>query len=323
MGIAIGVDVGGTNIVCGAIDEAGNVLARRKRLTEAGQGAGAVLDRIADMVQEVIAELGGMPVAGIGVGVPGLIDPNAGVSRSAANLNWQDVPVVTELERRCGLPVRIDNDVKLYVYGEAMVGAGRGYKHVLGITIGTGIASAIVNEGKLYYGHKAMAGELGHVHMEGIEEPCACGLRGCLESVASASGMVRMARKALEEGRPSVLRQWYPDGDIERLTGVDLSKAMDLGDELATEIIVQSGRLSGKALAAAALVLSPDIIVIGGGGALAGERLLAPLREELNRGLLPEFREEIAVVSAKHNEDAGIIGSALYVRSRIRADVIA
>lgn len=319
MDIAIGVDVGGTNIVCGAIDGQGNVLVRRKRPTDAGQGADAVLDRIAEMVRDVRAELGDGPVTGIGVGIPGLIDTEAGVAKSAGNLNWRDVPVAAELELRCGLPVRVDNDVRLYVYGEAVAGAGRGYKHVMGITIGTGIASAIVNEGRLYYGHKAMAGEIGHVRMDGVEEPCSCGLRGCLESVASASGMVRQARKALAAGRPSVLRQWYPDGGAERITGADLSKAMDEGDELATEIIVRSGRLNGRALAAAALVLSPDVIVIGGGGALAGERLLAPLREELNRGLVPYFRDGLTVIGAEHNEDAGIIGGAMYARERLRA----
>ncbi|QNK60121.1 ROK family protein [Paenibacillus sp. PAMC21692] len=316
----IGIDVGGTNIVCGAVDAAGRVIGKRKLPTEAHSGPDAVLDRIASMIEEIQAECGLRgAIAAVGIGVPGLIEPETGISRNAGNLGWRNIHVAAELEQRAGIAVRVDNDVKLYVYGEAVAGAGRGYRHVLGMTIGTGIASAAVSDGKLLYGHKAMAGEIGHVRMEGVDEVCACGLSGCLETFASASGMLRRARRLLEQGRPSVLRQWFPGPELARLTGADLSRAMDEGDELAREIIVSAGELTGRALAAAAAVLSPDIVIIGGGGALAGERLLSPLRRELLDRLLPEFREGLQVVAAEHNDDAGIIGSALYARERLLA----
>ncbi|OXS55647.1 sugar kinase [Cohnella sp. CIP 111063] len=317
MNVTIGVDVGGTNIVCGATDEAGKVLRKLKRPTEAHAGHEAVLGRIAEMVAQIREELGaGIRVTSVGVGIPGLVDPLAGVSKFAGNLKWRDIPVAGLLGEQIGLPVFIDNDVRMYIYGEAVAGAGQGYEHVLGITIGTGIAAAIVNGGELYYGHKALAGELGHVRMDGVEEDCACGLSGCLETVASASGLVRQAKKALREGRESLLNEWFPGEALEQLTAADLSKAMDAGDELAADIIVRAGKLNGRALAAAALVLSPDVIVVGGGGALAGERLMAPLREELYRLLLPDFREGLKVVTAEHNDDAGIIGSSLYAAHR-------
>ncbi|TFE30627.1 ROK family protein [Cohnella luojiensis] len=315
MVLSIGVDVGGTNIVCGAVDENGRVLRKLKRPTHAHSGHSAVLGRIADMVREVRDEFQSEhEVSCVGVGIPGLVDPKAGISRFAGNLNWRNVPVVDELETLLGLPVRIDNDVRLYVYGEAVAGAGRGFGQVLGITIGTGIAAAMVMDGQLHYGYKAMAGEIGHVRMDGVEEPCACGLFGCLETVASASGMVRQVKKAILKGRKSVLQEWYPGDSIDRLSAADLSKAMDEGDILATEVLTRAGTLNGRALAAAAMVLSPEVIVIGGGGALAGERILAPLRDELFRLLLPDFREGLRVVAAEHNDDAGIIGSALYAR---------
>ncbi|MFC4600469.1 ROK family protein [Cohnella hongkongensis] len=317
MNMTIGVDVGGTNIVCGATDGQGRVLRKLKRQTEAWAGHEAVLARIADMVEEIREALGNdYRAVGVGVGVPGLVDPLAGVSKFAGNLKWRDVPVASLLERRIGLPVFIDNDVRMYVYGEAVSGAGRGYRHVLGITIGTGIAAAIVNGGELYYGHQAMAGEIGHVRMDGVEEQCACGLSGCLETVASASGMVRQAKKALRAGRESLLAERFPGDELEKLTAADLSQAMDDGDALASEILVRAGRLTGRALAAAAMVLSPDAIIVGGGGALAGERLLGPLREELYGLLLPDFREGLRVVTAEHNDDAGIIGSSLYAAYR-------
>jgi len=317
MALAIGVDVGGTNIVCGVVDEVGSVIGKRKRPTEAHLGAASVLDRIAAMVEELRSECGLRGSVGrIGIGIPGLVDPETGLSRFAGNLKWRNIPVASELEQRSGIPTFLDNDVKLYVYGEAMVGAGRGYRHVLGITIGTGIASAAVSDGKLLYGHKAMAGEIGHVRMDGIEEACTCGLSGCLETVASASGMLRQARKRLAAGRESILRQWFPGEAVSEITGADLSRALDAGDALATEIVTGAGRLCGRALAAAAAVLSPEVIIVGGGGALAGERLLGPLREELYANLIPEFHEGLKVVAAEHNDEAGIIGSALYARNR-------
>ncbi|RED64033.1 ROK family protein [Cohnella lupini] len=313
MVVSIGVDVGGTNIVCGAVDENGRVLRKLKRPTEAKLGQESVLNRIADMVRVIRNAMASEHfVSCVGVGIPGLVDSKKGISKFAGNLKWRNVSVAPELEKQIGLPVYIDNDVRLYIYGEAIAGAGRGYSHILGITIGTGIAAAIVNDGKLLYGHKSMAGEIGHVRMAGVEERCSCGLVGCLETVASASGMVRQAKKAIAEGRESLLMQWFPGGDIDKLTAADLSKAMDEGDALATETIIRAGILNGQALAAAATVLSPELIVVGGGGALAGDRLLGPLRDEFYRLILPDFREDLKIVTAEHNDDAGIIGSALH-----------
>lgn len=318
MSIHIGADVGGTNIVCGAVDESGKVLFKRKTSTDAHLGHAAVLNRLADMVKQIQNELGEQIIPeGIGVGLPGLVDPESGVSRFAGNLKWRNVPVAVLLTERTGLPVYIDNDVRMYIYGEAMQGAGRGYGHILGVTVGTGIAAAIVNHQNLYYGYKDMAGELGHVRMDGVSEPCGCGLTGCLETVASASGMVRRARKALIQGQPSVLREWFPDERLDQLTAADLSRAMDAGDALSTGILSRAGILLGRALAAAATLISPEIIIIGGGAANAGERILTPLRRELYDNLLPDYREGIKVVTAEHNDDAGIIGSALYAQMRL------
>ncbi|MFC5402165.1 ROK family protein [Cohnella soli] len=319
MKVSIGIDVGGTNIVGGVVGQSGEILHKIKRPTEANAGSAIVLDRIAGVVTDLQASIAeGSEVTAVGVGIPGLVDPEEGMSRFAGNLGWRNVPVVQELERRTGLPVVIDNDVKLYVYGEAVAGAGRDCRHVFGITIGTGIASALVSDGTIFHGFKSMAGEIGHVRMDGVEENCACGLYGCLETVASASGMVRQARKALLEGRESVLRNWYPgDENFDGLTAADLSKAMDEGDELATGIMTRAGVLNGRALAAAVMTISPEIIIVGGGGALAGDRLMGPLREQLNELLLPDFREGLKVVVADNNDEAGIIGSALYANKRI------
>lgn len=318
MKLAIGVDIGGTNIVCGAVDSNGRVERKIKRPTGAREGEEAILARIANMIGEIRDAMGWEhEIEAVGVGVPGLVDVREGISRASANLKWQNVPVAAPLERKLGLPVFIDNDVRMYVYGEAMAGAGRGYGEVYGITVGTGIAAALVQDGKLFYGFKGMAGEIGHIRMEGVDEPCACGLRGCLEAVASASGMARQAIRAVRAGRRSVLADWFPGDTVERLTSADLSRAMDAGDELATEVVTRAGTLCGDALATAVMLFSPQMIVVGGGGALAGERLLEPLRKRLNERILSDFAQDLRVEPAQNNDDAGIIGSALYARNRL------
>lgn len=321
MEVFAGVDVGGTNIVCGLVTSSGKVVYQIKRETEVSKGPDAVLEKIAAMIEEaaaVYAEQSGtdISVAAAGIGLPGFVDPEEGIARFAGNLGWRNLPAVQKLQARLNLPVYIDNDVRTYVYGEAMYGAGQGYKDVLGITVGTGIASAMVNEGKLFYGFRNMSGELGHIVMEGLDDPCPCGLEGCLETYASASGMVRQAKKALRSGEPSILQSWFPDEKLEELSAADLSRAYDLNDPLAQSILIKAGTLLGRALSYAVPLVSPELIIVGGGGALAGARLLDPLREELYRRILPDYRERLKVVTAMNNDDAGVTGSAMYAKQK-------
>ncbi|KKO52215.1 ROK family protein [Paenibacillus sp. DMB20] len=317
MSFWIGMDVGGTNIVCGIVNEKGEVLNSLKKPTEAHLGTSAVLDKMAQMALELTegAGLAGR-VAGMGVGIPGLADPWTGSSVYSANLNWRDVPLSAELSKRTSLPVYIDNDVRMYVYGEAMFGAGRGVDYVLGLTVGTGIASAMVSRGQLHYGYRNLAGEIGHGMMDGETAPCGCGFEGCLEASASASGMVREAKRRLSEGAPSILSQWFPGDDLAQLSAADLSRAVDAGDSLASEIMNHAGELLGKALVPAVHILSPQVIVLGGGGALAGERLLAPLRRILFTRLLPDFRQDLEIRTASLGDGAGVIGSAMQAKQR-------
>lgn len=317
MSFWIGVDVGGTNIVCGIVNGKGEVLDSIKKPTQASLGTSAVLDHMAQMVLEIIAKAGlSGKVSGIGIGIPGLVNPWNGISLYSANLNWRDVPLSAELSKRTFLPVYIDNDVRMYVYGEAVYGAGQGSDYVLGLTVGTGIASAMVSRGELYYGYRDLAGEIGHGTMDGESAPCGCGFDGCLEASASASGMVREAKRFIAEGRPTLLSQWFPGDELKRLTAADISKAMDEGDALASDIMNHAGELLGKALVPAVHLLSPQVIIVGGGGAMAGERLLTPLRQMLMSRLLPDFRQHVTIKTAVLGDDAGVIGSAMQAKQR-------
>ncbi|WP_168122692.1 ROK family protein [Paenibacillus sp. HB172176] len=317
MNYVIGVDVGGTNIVGGLLDSEGHVLAKKKDSTEAIKGSAHVIGKIAGMVNELLAEQGvsKRELIAVGVGTPGWVDPEQGVVLIASNLNWLDVPLASELSAVLGVSVYIDNDVRMYVYGEAVIGAGRGYEHVYGITLGTGIGSALVERGRLYYGSRYMSGELGHIRVHGLKRRCACGKIGCLETLASATGIARFAVDLIEGGRKSILQE-KAAGELSQLTALDVSNAYDEGDEVAIEVLHETGRRLGEALSYAVEIVSPDIIVIGGGSAMAGERLFKPMRDELQQCLEPKFWANLAIRTAEHIDEAGVIGSALHAKAR-------
>lgn len=317
MSFWIGIDVGGTNIVCGIVNDQGEVLSSLKKPTEASYGTSSVLTKMAQMTSEVAANAGlSDQISGIGIGIPGLVDPWNGIALYSANLNWRDVPLAAELSKRTSLPVYIDNDVRMYIYGEAVYGSGQGADCVLGLTVGTGMSAAIINRGHLHYGHLNLAGEIGHGPMDGESAPCGCGFEGCMEASASASGMVREAKRYISEGRETVLSEWFPGENLQHLSAADISKAMDSGDSLASEIMNHAGELLGKALAPVVHLLSPEVIIIGGGGAMAGERLLTPLRQTLMSRLLPDFRQHVSIRTAILGDDAGVIGSAMQAKQR-------
>lgn len=306
----IGVDIGGTNVVIGLLDEAMNLLGQKKLSTLSAEGPERVLDRIAAVIQELITQFSAeKQVQAIGIGVPGFVDHVEGISVLSVNLNWKNFKLAEGMRKRTGLPTYINNDVRMYVYGEALRGSGRGYDHVLGVTVGTGLAAGIVTEGRIYHGGANMAGELGHLPFDEIPYRCGCGLQGCIETVASATGLVRQAKRLIAEGRATLLLE---RGD--QLQAKDLSEAYDQGDAVAQEVMHTTGRLLGKALAYAVTMTSPDVVIVGGGVAAAGERLLAPVREAMQASLIPAYWERIRIVTASLGDDAGVIGSACYAR---------
>jgi glucokinase len=311
----IGVDIGGTNIAFGLVDEANQCLIFNKIATEANRGAIHIVQSIAAHILE-IAEQAGEPVIAVGVGVPGFVDHEAGISVKAVNLGWENYPFVAELQKLISLPVYINNDVRLYIYGEALAGAGKGFKHVLGITLGTGLAAAVVNEGKLYYGRGNRAGELGHIAMDGNPFTCNCGKIGCLETVASANGIARQAKNAIIQGQASLLEIRFPGNRVNAITALDVCNAYDEGDKLAIKVMEDTGVYLGKGLAYAVNLYSPDVIIIGGGASSAGERLLGPMRRQLEEAILPIYWEGLAIRIAQRIEEAGIIGSALYAKNQ-------
>jgi len=313
----VGVDVGGTNIECGVVAEEGRVVGRVRRSTGVREGTEAVIERIAGMVEEAAAKAAGgiAGIAAVGVGIPGLVDPAGGISRLAVNLGWRDVPLAAKLRERLGVPVFIENDVKTYVFGEAVSGAGAGYRHVFGVTIGTGLAGAFVTNGAIFGGGDHLAGELGHIPHERIPYTCNCGMAGCLETLVSATGIARQAADAVRQGAAGALADKFRERP-EAITAKDVSEAGAEGDETALAILEHTGRLLGEALAYVVPVLSPDIVVVGGGAAQAGDALLGPMERELRSRLLQAFADRLVVRPGALGSDAGIVGNALYAKSK-------
>lgn len=315
----IGIDLGGTNVVVGLLNDEMKIIGKVKRSTRADKGGEFVLSQIGEMVDEVLSlnSVSKNDLQGIGMGSPGFIDPNRGVSLLAVNLGWKDYPVAAKLQELTGKPVFIDNDVRMYVFGEATNGAAREYECVFGITLGTGIAGALVDKGQLYYGGGFMAGEVGHIRMPGENSRCGCGMDGCLETIASANGIARQAREAITAGRTSMMQEKLKPDPQATITAADVSQAYDAGDELAIEIMQHSGKQLGIALASVISLFSPDCIVIGGGAAQAGERLFDPMREAIKSNVIPMYWDRLTIVQGELIDDGGVIGSASFAKSRL------
>lgn len=306
--IYIGVDLGGTNIKVGICDAQGHLLHTYEGPTGTDGGAGAVLDRIAEYAKQIVIDspYDWEQVAGVGAGIAGFLDLAAGKVLLAPNLGWKDVAVREELEQRLGCPVRIDNDANVAALGEAWSGAGAGLKHMVAFTLGTGVGGGIIVDGRIVQGFRGMAGELGHIKvvpdLEAIQ--CGCGQLGCVETVASATGIIRMAQDAVKRGEATSLSLQ------ETITAKDVFDAARDGDEVALRIVKRASYYLGKAMAAVAVVLNPQRFVIGGGVARAGDILFDELRKVYKQHVPEVFTEGVDIVPAKLGNNAGVVGAA-------------
>ncbi|ADG07084.1 ROK family protein [Kyrpidia tusciae] len=298
--VVAGIDVGGTRIKAGLVFWDGTVVARGQWPTEAGRGPDWVLRRLGREVRDLAVQAGveWRDVVGVGAAWPAFLDLENGWMEEAVNLHWKKVPIRELMERELGKPVVLDNDANAAALGETWIGAGKGAASVLCVTIGTGIGGGIAWEGKVYRGALAMAGEIGHLPMKPDGEPCTCGSRGCLETLASATALVREGRRRGLKG---------PSGG---LVVEDLFTLVRQGDGRAAEVIREATFWLGRGLAAAANLLSPDVIVVGGGVARAGDLWFTPLDEAFRRWVLPRVARHCRLSSAFLGDDAGVLGAA-------------
>jgi glucokinase len=310
----LGIDIGGTNLVVGAVAEDGSALhALRSEPTRPEEGSDAVLRRLGAMGRAVMDEtrktVPGAEFAGVGAGAPGPLDTKRGVVLLTPNLGWVNLPLRQLLEDALGIPAMIDNDANCAVLGEWWRGAARGAKQVIGITIGTGIGGGIIVDGRLYHGASDCAGEIGHTTVEVNGRRCKCGNYGCLEAYASGPAIARRAVEAIEAGQTSKLPD-YVDGALEKITAQTVYQAAHDGDELAEEVVGDTAKFLGAGIANMINIFNPEIVVVFGGVTYAGERLFGPLRREVAKRAFKPAVAVCRIVPAELTGTAGVYGAA-------------
>lgn len=297
----IGIDLGGTKTAIGAVKADGTRLADRVVPTQSGLGPKNLLTEIAGVVQALIRELGLGAPAGVGLAVAGRADAQGTLS-FAPNLGWRNVPLEAMAQETIGSPVCILNDASAALLGEAWLGAARGARNVVMLTLGTGVGGGILTAGKLLLGAHGFAGEVGHMTLDPSGPRCACGRRGCLEALFSGTGLVRRVQDALQAGQKSSLQEGSS------FTARDVLSAARSGDPLAKSVVQRGIAALGQALGILSVAIDPAMIVLGGGMSAMGEELIRPLKAVLESEDLGGGSAEIRLAAL--GNDAGFLGAA-------------
>jgi glucokinase len=310
----LGIDIGGTNLVVGSVAEDGSALhslASEPTLAEAGEKD--VLDRLIALARRTIEqtrrEVPGAEIMGIGVGAPGPLDTKSGIVLLTPNLGWENLPLRRIIHERLGLSAALDNDANCAVLGEWWMGAARGTQTAIGITIGTGIGGGLIVDGKLFHGASDCAGEIGHTTIDIEGRRCKCGNYGCLEAYASGPNIALRAIEEIQAGAESRLPE-YVGGDLRKITAQTVYQAAHDGDDLALEVVNDTARFLGTAIANLVNVFNPEVVVICGGVTLAGDHLFVPLRREVTRRAFKPAVSVCRIVPCELTGTAGVYGAA-------------
>ncbi len=309
MSYTIGIDVGGTKVLGGVVDENGRVIATARKDTPR-QGGSALTQAIADIAQELMQ---GHDVESVGVSAAGFVSSDRKTMLATPNIaDWTGVNLDAELTKLIGLDVIIENDANAAAWGEAKFGAGRNQAHMMMLTVGTGIGGGVVVNGALYRGAFGIAAEFGHMRVVPDGHLCGCGARGCFEQYASGNALLRHAREAISAS-PEIARNLLSrgDGTVEGLTGKAITEAARDGDPVALAAFNTTGQWLGAGIATLSVILDPACVVIGGGVIDAGEILLKPTREALERTMPFAGKHPYpAIIAAELGNEAGLVGVA-------------
>ncbi|MDQ3137883.1 MAG: ROK family protein [Gemmatimonadota bacterium] len=314
MRYVLGVDIGGTNLVVGTVAEDGSELvASASEPTQSEAGAADVLDRLVGLAERAIAETRrqrpGADILGVGVGAPGPLDTRLGVVLLTPNLGWVNLPLRQIIRDRLGLPAALDNDANCAVLGEWWVGAARGARNAIGITIGTGIGGGLILNGALYHGASDVAGEIGHTTIDTEGRRCKCGNYGCLEAYASGPNIALRALEEIEAGAVSRLPALVR-GDLSMITAQTVYQAAADGDDLALEVVNDTAKFLGVGIGNLLNVFNPEVVVVCGGVTLAGDHLFVPLQREVARRAFKPAVAACRIVPGALEGTAGVYGAA-------------
>jgi len=305
----LAVDLGGTNVRFAIVSQKGEVLSRSKRKTEVHEGAAQTLQKILDGIADRL-EGAARGVSGIGIGSPGPLDSRRGIILESCNIpGWHNIKLKAIVEKRFGLPCKVENDANCAALAERWVGAGKGVRNMLHYTLGTGIGGGVIVEGKLLQGSDYAGGELGHVTVEPDGLPCSCGNTGCIEAYASATGIVRRTEARLAAGEACVLLEGWRVGGL-KITARVVQDAAEQGDRLAQEIVEETGRYLGIAVASMVNVFNPDVVSFSGGVARFGRMLFEPVRAEVKRRAFRSMTRRLRIVRSRLGDTCGVIGAA-------------
>jgi len=318
----VGVDLGGTKTLAAVVGPTGEVLCRVKTKTPVQDGPSGVLGAVATCVEDAIAKskINRSLIGGVGIGVPGPLDPETGVVKVAPNLGWENIPAKTLLEKHLKLPVFAENDVNAGTVGEHRLGAGIGVKDLIGIFVGTGIGGGLIFGGRLYHGFGKVAGEIGHMIIQVNGPRCGCGNRGCFEAVASRTAIVRDLTKAVDKGRKTMLTKMVEDKDLQKVGSSALAEAYKAGDKLTVKTLRKAMRYCGIAVASLLNLLNPEMVVLGGGVVEAlGAEYINRVKKIAKKRTFEVTFKGVRIVQAQLGDDAVLLGAACLARDRAAA----
>lgn len=312
MRYVLGIDIGGTNIVVGAVTEDGSrVRGLVSEPTGVPEGPDAVIDRILRMARSVMgaarSEDAQADIIGVGVGAPGPLNRKKGLVIFTPNLRWTNMPLRDRIGNALELPASLDNDANCAMLGEHWVGAAKGARNAVCFTIGTGIGGGIVVEGKLVHGASDVAAEIGHITIDVNGRRCGCGNDGCLEAYASGPAIARRALEAIEAG--AVSRMSTTPGGPASITAQTVFECAAAGDPLADELVRDTARYLGVGIANMLNIMNPEVVVICGGVTKAGDHLFVPLRREVSRRAFKPAVEACRIVPGQLEGTAGVVGA--------------
>ncbi|MDQ3952934.1 MAG: ROK family protein [Actinomycetota bacterium] len=304
--VAVGVDVGGTAVKAAGVTRDGDVVERLERPTDPSAATKSLVAVLEDLLGRL--ERNGHEVATIGVGAAGFVDFAAGAVTFSPNVVYDDPQIATAVRVRFGLPVFVDNDANAAVWGERTFGCCPGADDVVLLTLGTGIGSGIIANGRLVRGATGAGAEIGHMVVDPAGPPCPCGLRGCLEQLASGTAIARLAHLALGSDPGSAITAFAgPGGEI---TGESVAKAAREYDQTARDVLLKAGTALGIGLSNVVNVFDPELVVLGGSVVNAGEPYLGPARDQLARMMQGQRRRPMRLDVSALRGDAGIVGAA-------------
>lgn len=309
----LGIDLGGTNIVAGVVDENYNIVAKADCKTNVPRPEAEVCDSMAEVAKAAVEKAGltMADITSIGIGVPGAVNPVTGIIEYSANLFFHNWNVVEMMEERLGTRVIIENDANAAAYGEFLAGSAKGARNAIAITIGTGVGAGIIIDGKIYSGSNYAGAEMGHMVIIKDGKECACGRKGCWEAYASATGLINLTKDAIAKEGDGSYMLTLCDGDINNANGRTAFDALRADDATGKAVVEEYLGYLACGLINAINIFQPDVLCIGGGVSNEGETLLAPLRSIIEAERYTKHNpKQTRICKATLGNDAGIIGSA-------------